>query len=274
MRRRPEVMQTAPFLSSFKVHEAAAEDRPALVMEERSLGNTWPERSVPAALGDLEDVHVKTSACLLIGDDEQGYDLDLFCIPKHYADDLEKVYIPHGLIMDRTERLAREIMKGMGGHHIVALCVLKGGYKFFADLLDYIKALNRNSDKSIPMTVDFIRLKSYCNDQSTGDIKVIGGDDLSTLTGKNVLIVEDIIDTGKTMKTLLSLLKQYNPKMVKVASLLVKRTPRSVGYRPDFVGFEVPDKFVVGYALDYNEYFRDLNHICVISETGKQKYKA
>ncbi|XP_071669662.1 hypoxanthine-guanine phosphoribosyltransferase isoform X2 [Patagioenas fasciata] len=205
------------------------------------------------------------SPCIVIGDDEQGYDLDLFCIPKHYADDLEKVYIPHGLIMDRTERLAREIMKGMGGHHIVALCVLKGGYKFFADLLDYIKALNRNSDKSIPMTVDFIRLKSYCNDQSTGDIKVIGGDDLSTLTGKNVLIVEDIIDTGKTMKTLLSLLKQYNPKMVKVASLLVKRTPRSVGYRPDFVGFEVPDKFVVGYALDYNEYFRDLNQELLVS---------
>ncbi|KPP66791.1 hypoxanthine-guanine phosphoribosyltransferase-like [Scleropages formosus] len=168
----------------------------------------------------------------------------------------------------KTERLARQIMKEMGGHHIVALCVLKGGYKFFADLLDYIKALNRNSDRSIPLTVDFIRLKSYCNDQSTGEIKVIGGDDLCTLTGK------DIIDTGKTMKTLLDLLKQYNPKMVKVASLLVKRTPKSVGYRPDFVGFEVPDKFVVGYALDYNEYFRDLNHICVISETGKEKYKA
>ncbi|CAM4613747.1 unnamed protein product [Leuciscus chuanchicus] len=192
------------------------------------------------------------SSCIVISDEEQGYDLDLFCIPKHYASDLERVYIPHGLIMDRTERLARDILKDMGGHHIVALCVLKGGYKFFADLLDYIKALNRNSDRSIPMTVDFIRLKSY----------------------QNVLIVEDIIDTGKTMKTLLELLKQFNPKMVKVASLLVKRTPRSVGYRPDFVGFEVPDKFVVGYALDYNEYFRDLNHICVISETGKEKYKA
>ncbi|XP_069667519.1 hypoxanthine-guanine phosphoribosyltransferase isoform X2 [Haliaeetus albicilla] len=191
---------------------------------------------IPVAFGSVLGRHgfVSESRECGIGDDEQGYDLDLFCIPKHYADDLEKVYIPHGLIMDRTERLAREIMKGMGGHHIVALCVLKGGYKFFADLLDYIKALNRNSDKSIPMTVDFIRLKSYCNDQSTGDIKVIGGDDLSTLTGKNVLIVEDIIDTGKTMKTLLSLLKQYNPKMVKVASLLVKRTPRSVGYRPDW----------------------------------------
>ncbi|XP_006881942.1 PREDICTED: hypoxanthine-guanine phosphoribosyltransferase [Elephantulus edwardii] len=225
--------------------------------------------------GVLTEMGVQFEApSLLIGDDEAGYDLGLFCIPNHYVADLESVFIPHGLIMDRTERLARDVMKEMGGHHIVALCVLKGGYKFFADLLDYIKALNRNSDKSIPMTVDFIRLKSYCNDQSTGDIKVIGGDDLSTLTGKNVLIVEDIIDTGKTMQTLLSLVKQYNPKMVKVASLLVKRTPRSVGYRPDFVGFEIPDKFVVGYALDYNEYFRDLNHICVISETGKAKYKA
>ncbi|EPQ11815.1 Hypoxanthine-guanine phosphoribosyltransferase [Myotis brandtii] len=143
-----------------------------------------------------------------ISDDEPGYDLDLFCIPNHYVEDLEKVFIPHGLIMDRTERLARDVMKEMGGHHI------------------------------------------------------------------NVLIVEDIIDTGKTMQTLLSLVKQHNPKMVKVASLLVKRTPRSVGYRPDFVGFEIPDKFVVGYALDYNEYFRDLNHVCVISETGKAKYKA
>ncbi|KAL4648279.1 hypoxanthine-guanine phosphoribosyltransferase-like [Arapaima gigas] len=239
------------------------------------------------------------SSGIVISDEEQGYDLDLFCIPNHYINDLQRVYIPHGLILDRTERLARDIMREMGGHHIVALCVLKGGYKFFADLLDYIKALNRNSDRSIPLTVDFIRLKSYCNDQSTGEIKVIGGDDLSTLTGK------DIIDTGKTMKTLLQLLKQYNPKMVKVVSLLVKRTPKSVGYRPDFVGFEVPDKFVVGYALDYNEYFRDLNvsceiimglflafegqcgptwhfcndhlsvlqHICVISETGKEKYK-
>ncbi|KAH0509152.1 Hypoxanthine-guanine phosphoribosyltransferase [Microtus ochrogaster] len=204
--------------------------------------------------GEMTDSVMATrSPSVVISDDEPGYDLDLFCIPNHYAKDLEKVFIPHGLIMDRTERLARDVMKEMGGHHIVALCVLKGGYKFFADLLDYIKALNRNSDRSIPMTVDFIRLKSYFNDQSTGDIKVIGGDDLSSLTGK------DIIDTGKTMQTLLSLVKQYNPKMVKVASLLVKRTSRSVGYRPDFVGFEIPDKFVVGYALDYNEYFRDLN---------------
>lgn len=65
-------------------------------------------------------------------------------------------------LWSRTERLARDIIRDMGGHHIVALCVLKGGYKFFADLLDYIKALNQNSDKSVPLTVDFIRVKSYC----------------------------------------------------------------------------------------------------------------
>ena len=76
------------------------------------------------------------------------------------------------------------------------------------------------------------------------------------------------------MQTLLSLVKQNNPETLKVASLPVKRTPQSVAYRPDFVGFEIPDRFVVGYALDYNDYFKDLNHVCVISETGKAKYKA
>uniref|UniRef100_A0A3P9AMS1 Hypoxanthine phosphoribosyltransferase n=1 Tax=Esox lucius TaxID=8010 RepID=A0A3P9AMS1_ESOLU len=205
---------------------------------------------------------------LQIPDDEKGYELDVFCVPKHYEEDLDRVIIPHGLIMDRTERLARDIVRDMGTHHIVALCVLKGGYKFFADLLDYIKALNQNSDKSVPLTVDFIRLKSYCNDQSTNSVKVIGGDELSTLTGKNVLIVEDIVETGKTMETLLSLLSEYKPKMVKV---YVKS--QSVRLSLPDIGFEVPDSFLVGYALDYNEYFRDLSHICILTEGAKEKYK-
>uniref|UniRef100_H2TSY1 Hypoxanthine phosphoribosyltransferase n=1 Tax=Takifugu rubripes TaxID=31033 RepID=H2TSY1_TAKRU len=208
-------------------------------------------------------------ALLQIPDDEKGHDLDLFCIPKHYENDLEKVIIPHGLIMDRTERLARDIVQDMGGHHIVALCVLKGGYKFFADLLDYIKALNQNSDKSVPLTVDFIRVKSYCNDKSSS-VKIIGGDELSSLSGKVRL---DIVETGRTMQALLSMLSECNPKMVKVVSLLVKRTPRSSGYRPDYTGFEVPDAFLVGYALDYNEYFRDLSHICILNDQAKEKYR-
>ncbi|XP_033640066.1 hypoxanthine-guanine phosphoribosyltransferase-like isoform X1 [Asterias rubens] len=207
-----------------------------------------------------------------IEDDYNGYDLKMFCVPRHYEQDLESILIPYGVISDRTERLARDIVNDMGQDALVVLCVLKGGYKFCSDLLDYIKALNRNSERSVQLRVDFIRLKSYENDKSTGEIKVVGSDNLSDLKGKDVLIVEDIVDTGNTMKRLLKLIAEHNPSSVKVASLLVKRTPRSVGYRPDYIGFEVPDKFVVGYALDYNEYFRDLSHICIINDNGKKKY--
>lgn len=79
------------------------------------------------------------------------------------------------------------------------------------------------------------------------------------------MIVEDIIDTGATMVQLLKKLQTFEPKSVRVTSLLIKKTPKSNGYIPDYVGFSIPDEFVVGYALDYNEYFRDLDHICVIS---------
>ncbi|XP_062415220.1 uncharacterized protein prtfdc1a isoform X4 [Pungitius pungitius] len=89
----------------------------------------------------------------------------------------------------------------------------------------------------------------------------------------SVLIVEAIVDTGKTMKALLKHVETFEPKMVKVAGLLVKRVPNMAEDLTDYVGFEIPNHFVVGYALDYNEYFRDLNHICVISKIGKMKYK-
>ncbi|CAB1448614.1 unnamed protein product [Pleuronectes platessa] len=100
-----------------------------------------------------------------------------------------------------------------------------------------------------------------------------GGKVCNTRTLKCVLIVEAIVDTGKTMKALLKHVETFEPKMVKVAGLLVKRVPNMAEHLTDYVGFEIPNRFVVGYALDYNEYFRDLNHICVISKTGKMKYK-
>uniref|UniRef100_U3JXS7 Phosphoribosyl transferase domain containing 1 n=1 Tax=Ficedula albicollis TaxID=59894 RepID=U3JXS7_FICAL len=186
-----------------------------------------------------------------ISDNWPGYSLDLFTYPQHYYGDLEYVLIPHGIIVDRTERLAKDIVQDIGDNDIVVLCVLKGGYKFCADLVEHIKNLSRNSERFISMKVDFVRLKSY----------------------HNVLIVEDIVGTGRTMKVLLNNIEKYKPKMIKVASLLVKRTSRPDGYRPDYYGFEIPDLFVVGYALDYNEHFRDLNHICVINDHGKTKYR-
>ncbi|XP_042164347.1 hypoxanthine-guanine phosphoribosyltransferase-like isoform X2 [Oncorhynchus tshawytscha] len=233
---------------------------------------------------------------IVIKDDWPGYSLELFTYPEHYREDIESVYIPHGVIMDRfstscgkecwcvphfyqpgrlgglqevieTERLARHIMDDIGDHDMVVLCVLKGGYKFCSDLVEFIKVQCRNSNKHLETRVEFIRLKSYLNDQSTEDLHIIGSQDLSVLRGKA------IVDTGKTMKALLKHVEAFEPKMVKVAGLLVKRVSNVVGSLPDYVGFEIPNRFVVGYALDYNEYFRDLNHICVISEIGKVKYK-
>ncbi|NWI16032.1 PRDC1 protein, partial [Crypturellus soui] len=225
-----------------------------------------------------------------ISDNWPGYSLDLFTYPQHYYGDLEYVLIPHGIIVDRTERLAKDIMQDIGDNDIVVLCVLKGGYKFCADLVEHIKNLSRNSERFISMKVDFVRLKSYHNDQSMQDMQMIGGDDLSKLTGKLPskfllfgllcvlftafsLFCKDIVGTGRTMKVLLNNIEKYKPKMIKVASLLVKRTSRPDGYRPDYYGFEIPNLFVVGYALDYNEHFRDLNHICVINDHGKAKYR-
>ncbi|XP_060076783.1 hypoxanthine-guanine phosphoribosyltransferase-like [Ylistrum balloti] len=217
----------------------------------------------------------KTRDCIVIEDGASGYPLDMFCIPNHYQGTLDRILIPGGLIKDRIERLAQDIVRDFSSEGMVALCVLKGGYKFFTDLLDRIKQMNSHMEKPLPLAVDFIRLRSYVDDQSSGKIEVIGGDSLENLKGKNVLIVEDIVDTGRTMERLLEHLKQFECKMVKVASLCVKRTARRsaiIGYRPDYTGFEIPDEFIVGYAIDYNEYFRDLNHVCVVNEVGKKKY--
>ncbi|TNM96466.1 hypothetical protein fugu_016127 [Takifugu bimaculatus] len=209
---------------------------------------------------------------IVIEDDWPGHSPDLFTYPEHYQEDIECVYIPNGVIMNRIERLARYVLDDFT-ENIMVLCVLKGGYKFCADLVEFIKILGRNSNTYLETRVEFIRLKSYVNDQSTEELHFMGSRDLSFLRGKSVLIVEAMVDTGKTMKALLKHVETFEPKMVKVAGLLVKRVPTMTEGLTDYVGFEIPNRFVVGYALDYNEYFRDLNHICVISGTGKMKYK-
>uniref|UniRef100_A0A4X1TUN8 Phosphoribosyltransferase domain-containing protein 1 n=1 Tax=Sus scrofa TaxID=9823 RepID=A0A4X1TUN8_PIG len=210
-------------------------------------------------------------------DNWPGYDLNLFTYPQHYYGDLEYVLIPHGIIVDRIERLAKDIMKDIGYCDIMVLCVLKGGYKFCADLVEHLKSISRNSDRFVSMKVDFIRLKSYRNDQSMDEMQIIGGEDLSTLAGKlnlSVLFAKDVVGTGRTMKALLSSIEKYKPNMIKVALYLFKLCSFFFPLSPcSDAGFEIPNLFVVGYALDYNEYFRDLNHICVINEHGKEKYR-
>ncbi|KAJ2542689.1 hypothetical protein EV175_006036 [Coemansia sp. RSA 1933] len=203
-----------------------------------------------------------------VKEDRFKYQLDHFVIPGHYTDDVESILIPHGLIMDRIAKLAQIITSEYDNERI-------GGHQFFSDLISYMKKALNKQGKTLPMTLDFIRVKSYENDKSTGNVQVSMTDkELQELKGKNLLLVEDIIDTGNTMRKLLETLAKYEPKSVKVASLLLKKTPLSCGYVPDYVGFAIPDLFVVGYCLDYNDIFRDLDHICAISDAGKTKYAA
>ncbi|KAI9102510.1 phosphoribosyltransferase-like protein [Phlyctochytrium arcticum] len=205
-------------------------------------------------------------------EDTDGYDLQHFVVPTHYDGDLERVLIPYGLIQDRIQKLA-QIIANDCRNPVVACCVLKGAHGFFAQLMDAVKKLKNVQGNSIPLRLEFIKVKSYENDQSSGDVKIsLSDEDMMAFKGKDLLIVEDIVDTGKTMVALIKKLKQYQPASIKVASLLVKKTDRSNNYIPDYVGFAIPDLFVVGYCLDYNEHFRDLDHICVISDNGKKAY--
>jgi len=155
------------------------------------------------------------------------------------------------------------------GERLHMMCVLKGGHQFFSDLADALKKLTLRGCTAPPLTFDFIRVKSYAGTESTGDIQIESlGVNLSEMKGRHILLCEDIIDTGSTMLKLVPYLQSFGAASVKVATLLTKRTPKSKGFVADYTGFSIPDHFVVGYCLDYNEVFRDMAHICVMAKAG------
>jgi len=214
----------------------------------------------------------------LIISDEFKLALHHFCVPDHYASDLSHVMIPHGLIMDRIQRLALDICKAYelaegSGKRVHMMCVLKGGHQFFSDLANSLKQLTLRGCSSPPLTFHFIRAKSYAGTASTGSVEIQSlGVKLEEMAGCHVLLCEDIIDSGVTMSKLVPHLESFKPASVKVATLLQKRTPRSNGFKADYVGFSIPDHFVVGYCLDYNDVFRDMAHICVMAEAGIKRH--
>jgi hypoxanthine phosphoribosyltransferase len=182
--------------------------------------------------------------------------------------------IPHGQIVDRVEKLAYDISQDYAGETIHLMVVLKGGSTFFQDLINALRKFHNYTRQTyVPFTFDFIRVKSYSGMESTGTVQITGCD-ISKLRGKHVMFVEDIIDTGLTMTKLFAhMTEQVQPASLRVAALVEKRTDRSCGFKADYVGFSIPDKFVVGYCLDYNEAFRDLTHIGVINDHGIEKFK-
>lgn len=141
--------------------------------------------------------------------------------------------------------------------HII--CVLKGSVLFFADLA---RAIN------LDLTMDFLGLSSYGDSTETSGVVRMTQDLSKPIKGRNVLIVEDIIDTGLTMKYLIENLQTRLPKSVKVCTLLQKPDNRTAEVAMDYIGFEIPNEFVIGYGLDYAEKFRNLPYIGVVRKAG------
>jgi hypoxanthine phosphoribosyltransferase len=168
-----------------------------------------------------------------------------------------KVLISRDQIAKRVAELADAITRDYQGETILFVGVLKGASIFLSDLARQVK---------LDATFDFISVSSYgSGTRTSGEVKLNKDVDQS-LEGKNVIIVEDILDTGLTLKFLLKQFANHKPKSLKIAALLDKISRRITEVRGDYVGFEIPDEFVVGYGLDYAERYRNLPDVCVLSE--------
>lgn len=165
-------------------------------------------------------------------------------------------------IAEAVARIGRQITSDFQGESVVLVGVLKGACLFLSDLARQIE---------LDATFDFIAVRSYgASRQSAGEVQLIK-DVTTPLHGQNVVLVEDILDTGLTLTFLRKLLLAHQPRAFKIAALLDKPSRRVVPVQADYVGFKIPDKFVVGYGLDLNERYRNLPDICVLPEDLMEK---
>ena len=170
-----------------------------------------------------------------------------------------KLLLPHSKIQKRIREMAKAIRADFPTEPLLLLGVLKGAVLFLADLARQIPG---------EVTFDFIAVSSYGKDsRSSGQVK-LNKDIDSSIEGKTVIVVEDILDTGLTLRYLLSILQQRKPKNLRVAVLLDKVERRLTDVHADYVGFPIPNEFVVGYGLDYAERYRNLPDVKILSLPG------
>ena len=179
-----------------------------------------------------------------------------------YNSDIEKILVSNAEIAKRAEEIAAQINADYKGKPILVVGILRGASIFLADIFKRLEG---------DVELDFMSLSSYgSGTNSSGEVKMIK--DLSEpVDGKNVLIIEDIIDTGITLSYLIKVLEARNPESIKLCALLDKPSRRKVELTGDYIGFEIPDEYVVGYGLDYAEKYRNLPDVCVLSKTVYEK---
>ncbi len=166
------------------------------------------------------------------------------------------VMISYEKMQSRIKEIAEQINKDYKGKTLLVVCILKGAVLFYSDLVRML---------DMDVRFDFMRISSYGNStESTGEVKIKKDLD-NSINDQHVLIVEDIVDSGLTLKNLKEVLLTRKPASLKVCCMLDKPSRRKVEMVPDYCCFEIPDKFVVGYGLDYSEEFRQLKDVCFIA---------
>lgn len=155
----------------------------------------------------------------------------------------------------RIQEIGDQISKDYAGEEVHLVCVLRGGVFFLCELAKRI---------TVPVSLDFMSVSSYGSDtKSSGVVKIVKDLD-DSLSGKHVIVVEDIVDSGRTLSYLLEMLNDRGPKSMRLCTLLDKPDRRVVDVKVDYTGFQIPDEFVVGYGLDYAQKYRNLPYIGVV----------
>jgi hypoxanthine phosphoribosyltransferase len=183
-----------------------------------------------------------------------------------YKQYLQEILIEEDALQARIRELGNQISADYAGKkNLLLLCILKGGVLFLADLMRWI---------DVPHSIDFMAISSYGDGvrESSGRVR-IDMDLRQDIAGKHILIVEDIIDSGHTMQYILSLLSTRNPTSIRICTLLSKPSRRLVPVQLDYVGFEIPDKFVFGYGLDLDEMYRNLPFVGVCKPDTKIEHE-
>lgn len=173
-----------------------------------------------------------------------------------YKKFLKEVLVSEEQLQSRVAEMGAQISADYAGEDLLLVCVLRGGVMFLTDLMRHL---------TIPHMIDFMALSSYGvgRRESSGKVRITMDLNMD-IFDKNVVIVEDIVDSGRTMRSLLEVLETRKPKSLKICTLLDKAARREVDVQLDYVGFDIEDKFVFGYGLDLDEYYRDLPFVGVV----------
>ena len=199
-------------------------------------------------------------------------------IPEANYDDIDYIYIPEGLVKSRVEKLAENIFKDYAGPRekpLKVFVIMNGAFQFYTDLNSYIKKFSQYNKEKVSFETDFIKIKGYVNTETRLEEIEESCITESMVKGQDILIVEDIFDSGTLMSKLLRHINKHNPNSVEAAVLLHKENKKNLKHNfvAKYTGFCCPaDKFVMGYGMDYNEYFRDLPHVCIITKRAIEKY--